>query len=105
MKTKAYKVIMSSGPPIQIDEDEVAKVIEGRRRGADVVVRQGVINPAHYVSIVEDKDRDHAARSERDAIEQHNKYCLPAERKKWEGMQSLRDIFADTLKQIKGLTK
>ena len=56
-RTKAYKVIMSSGPPIPIDEEEVAKVLQGRQEGVDVVLKRGAFNPSHYVSIVEDGDR------------------------------------------------
>lgn len=47
-----YKVIMSSGEPITIEKDEVAKVMQAASRRALVVCKQGVINPSHMVSIV-----------------------------------------------------
>lgn len=53
-----YKIIMSSGPFIPIDADEMRKVLDGATRKALVIVRQGLINPAHMISIVEDHERN-----------------------------------------------
>lgn len=56
-RTKAYKVVLSKGEPIQIDEEEVLKVIESANKGEIAVVKRGVINPSYMVSIEEDKER------------------------------------------------
>lgn len=56
-KPKAFVVRMSNKMDIQIDDDEVYKVIQGIAKGQPVRVRQGVINPSFYIAIVEDVDR------------------------------------------------
>ncbi len=56
-RTKAYIVQMSKGDPIQIDEEELQKVIEGANAGELIVVKQGVINPSYMVDIRPDKER------------------------------------------------
>ena len=100
MKTHAYKIVMSKGPEIPIDEDELEKILTAIRTGNPVVVRQGMFNPSFWVSMSEDKERVQTTQREREQIEQHNKYALPAERKEWTGMQSLRDIFAESFKRL-----
>lgn len=47
-----YKVIMSSGPAIELEADEVERVMVAANRRALVICRQGMVNPAHLVSIV-----------------------------------------------------
>lgn len=42
---------------IQIDEDEVGKVLRGIEVGSVVVVRQGIIHPSYFVAIVRDDAR------------------------------------------------
>lgn len=54
---RAYKVILSTKHEIKIDEDEVAKVLEGIKSGSIVRVRQGLFNPSYFVCIERDKDR------------------------------------------------
>lgn len=56
-RTKAYIVELSTGGKIQIDEDEVAKVVQGMQSGSVIVVRQGIINPSFVGGITPDKDR------------------------------------------------
>lgn len=57
VRTKAYKVIMSQGDPIKIDEEEVDKVINGCAQGNLIVVNQGMINPSYLISVVADGER------------------------------------------------
>lgn len=57
VRKKAYLVNVSKGDAIQIDEEEVQKVIQGVAQGQVVVVKTGIINPSYFVSIVEDKKR------------------------------------------------
>lgn len=57
VRTKAYKAIMSTGDPIQLEQEEIEKVLAGANQKALIVVKRGVINPAFLVSITDDKDR------------------------------------------------
>ena len=99
--TKAYKIILSNGGSLQIDEDEVEKVVAGIRTGRPVKVRQGMFNPSFWVCTVEDKDRMQYARTERIQLEQRNAILAPGEPKQeWSGLQSLQDIFKDKFKQL-----
>lgn len=52
-----YKIKLSSGDAIPIDEDEIQNVIAGLKSKQFVVVRQGMFNPAYFVSIVKDRKR------------------------------------------------
>lgn len=52
-----YKINLSSGRPIPIDEDEIPNVVAGLKSRQFVVVRQGMFNPAHFVSVVKDRER------------------------------------------------
>ena len=52
-----YKVYMSSGKPLAIDEDEVDKIMRGISTGQPVKVRQGIFNPSYFVSIGIDTER------------------------------------------------
>ena len=54
---KAYIITMSSGEPLRIDSDEIQNVITGIKNRQPVMVRQGIFNPAFYVSISIDKKR------------------------------------------------
>jgi len=56
-KPKAYLIVMSRGGDIQIDEEEVSKVLNAMRSGASAVLRRGIFNPSFYVSIKEDEHR------------------------------------------------
>ncbi len=46
------------GFDIPIEEDEVAKVIDGVQRGVVKILKQGVMNPTSFAGIIEDKNRD-----------------------------------------------
>lgn len=52
-----YLVELSNKTKIQIDPDELPKVVEGIKSGNPVVVRQGIFNPSFFVSIVHDEQR------------------------------------------------
>jgi len=54
---RPYKIIMSKGDPIQIDSDELNKVIRGLKEGGIVVTRAGIFNPSFYISIIKDTKR------------------------------------------------
>lgn len=56
-RSKAYIVELSTGGKINIDEDEVHKVVQGMQTGSVIVVRQGIINPSFVGGITPDKDR------------------------------------------------
>jgi len=67
---------MSKGNPIQIDGDEVEKVLRAISNGSVAKVRQGIINPSFFVNIVLDEDRTREfRRAVNDAIE-HNRRDL-----------------------------
>lgn len=70
----AYKIIMSRGNPIQIDADEMAKVISAMQNAQPCKVKQGIFNPSFYVEIVEDEERMKAWRDEISKARQHNKF-------------------------------
>lgn len=94
MKTEAYKVIMSRGPEIRIDQDELPKIMQSIETGMPVKVRQGIFNPSFWVSVVTDEERVGAARREMENIRKLN--ALSGEQKEWNGIQSLKDIFGET---------
>lgn len=52
------KIIMSRGPDIKIDHDEIPKILAAISTGGVVRCKQGTFNPSFYVSIVEDTERD-----------------------------------------------
>lgn len=90
MTNKAYKIIMSSGDPIQVDADELGNVLAGIQHGAIVACRRGIFNPSFYVSITEDRDRTQEFREELRLLhdEEH-------ERKRIVGPEKLKDLFKD----------
>lgn len=54
---KKFRVYMSSGNSIPIDEDEVDKVMLGINMGQPVKLRQGIMNPSFFISIGIDVER------------------------------------------------
>lgn len=94
---QAFMVIMSKGKPIQIDGDEVDRVLRAIQNGTVAKVRQGVINPSFFVNIVRDDDRTRAFneevnrvlesnRQDRDYNEGKNQRAIPT-------AKPLKDIF------------
>ncbi len=106
-KPKAYIVRMSAkGMDIQIDEDEVQRVLNGIITGSPIKVRRGIINPSFYVGIVEDHDRISSFIREINQIksenEQNEKYGFNGGTKKsLPEFKKLSDIF-DGLKLTAG---
>lgn len=47
---------MSAGDPIEIEDQEVVKVMTAVKQRSIVVCKNGVINPVHFVSIVPAED-------------------------------------------------
>ena len=101
-RTKAYKVIMSNGDPIQVEQEEIEKVLAGAQAKGLIVVKRGIINPAFIVSVVDDKDRLQAwhkqtnySAIEADGTRQGDKYLR-------EGLKPLDVIFEGTIaRQLK----
>lgn len=56
-RTKAYLVIMSNKDPVQIDEEELEKIVVASTKGGLVVCKRGVVNPSYVVDIQLDKER------------------------------------------------
>lgn len=54
---KAYLIELSNKRTIQVDSDELPKVIEAIKTGSPAIVRQGIFNPSFFVSIVQDEQR------------------------------------------------
>lgn len=84
-KVKAYKVVLSTRHEIKIDEDEVAKVVEGIKSGHIVRVRQGIFNPSYFVCIERDGER----------IERFLEDTKYDDRKRRGGILPLADILED----------
>lgn len=84
-KVMAYKVVMSRGDDVQIDQDEIDNVVLAIQKGTPVRVRRGIFNPSFYVSIVKDEKRVV------DFMED-TKYD---DRRRARGLEPLKDIFAD----------
>lgn len=85
-RTKAYKIQLSRGADIQVDQEEVEKVINGMTSGALIALKQGIVNPSYIVAVVEDGERVKMWMED-------TKYDSD-ERK--EGMQSIGNIFENS---------
>lgn len=89
-RTKAFKVIMSRGDAIQIDEEELDAVVEGMNTGKVIIVKRGVINPSYLVTIEQDKDRIQAW------TEQFKYGHGQGDKIRARGLESLDNIFGQT---------
>ncbi len=56
-KTPCYLIISSGGFQLQIDADELPKVIQGIKSGSPAMVRMGIFNPSFFIGIKLDKKR------------------------------------------------
>jgi hypothetical protein len=54
LKNKKYIVNMSKGK-VQIDEDEVQKLLKSLESGSVAIFRQGMVNPSFFVSVEPDE--------------------------------------------------
>lgn len=91
VRTKAFRVTMSKGDPIKIDEDEIDGVVEGMNNGSVIIVKRGIINPSYLVSIDPDGER----------IQEWNRDCQRSyggqgELARKNGIKSLDSIFGKT---------
>lgn len=55
MKNTKY-IVKTSKSNIPIDEDEIEKVVIGLNQGQIVVLRQGILNPSYFDTIVQDSE-------------------------------------------------
>lgn len=53
----AFIINLSRGEKIQIDEDELPKLVSGIKNGQVVIFRQGIVNPSFIISIIRDTNR------------------------------------------------
>lgn len=91
-----FLVEMSTKKNIQIDEDEIKKVIQGIKKGNPIIVRQGIINPSFFVDITEDKGRINEYEKNVIRIKRENKqveYMKIGNMRPIPKMQPLKDIF------------
>lgn len=83
-RVQGYICCLSNGVKIQIDEDEVPKLVEGINKGSVVVVRQGIINPSYFVALEKDRERvraflDDTKYNDERTIAKRNAGMLPLE--------------------------
>ena len=57
---KAYKIVMMNKQEIQIDADEVPKVIKAISTASPAILKQGIFNPSSYSHIIQDDSRARA---------------------------------------------
>lgn len=87
---KGFLAIMSNGPDIAIDEDEVEMVLRSAAKGEFYKARQGVVNPSFLVSVVEDVKR----RKDFEWDKHHEPEVIRR------GMDTLENIFLKKEKQL-----
>lgn len=97
MKKYCFKVVMSSGADIPIDEEERAKVIAAIESDSVCVLKQGVINPRHFVSLVRDYDREQGWDY---TLDKKSGKTIPAPKREL----PMRDGFADMRESLPKLT-
>lgn len=85
-RTKAYLVNLSKGEPVQIDEEELAKVVQALQAGSIAILKQGIINPSYVISITPDTQRI------REWLEDVNKYNDEEKRKN--GIAPLKELIS-----------
>lgn len=86
---EAYLLILSTGPAIPFDPEELEKVRAAIRGGKIATLKRGMFNPSFFVSVVQDEKRY-------TRFLEDTKY--PDERsrqKRLAGMRPLSDLFAD----------
>lgn len=72
---KIYKIVLSSGDPISIYEEEITSIVESIHRGDKIVItKRGIFNPSFYVEIVLDRK---AMEDMREDEKYQRKYSLP----------------------------
>lgn len=56
-KTPCYLITSSGGFQLQIDADEIPKVLQGIKSGSPAIVRRGIFNPSFFIGIKLDEKR------------------------------------------------
>lgn len=96
---KGYVITLSRGEKIQLDSDEMAKVINAIQTGSACKLRQGLFNPSFYISIAEDSERMKSFRDEVRSVKRNNhqdkEYGDGKFQRKIPEFKPLKDIFAD----------
>lgn len=95
-RTKAFKVVMSKGDPIKIDEEEIDGVLEGLNKGSVIIVKRGIINPSYLVSIEQDKDRMEAFNRDCQATFREEDGETQGDKAYKRGIKPLDSIFGQT---------
>jgi hypothetical protein len=54
---KYFLIVMSRGPDIPIDSEELPKVIQALQTKQPAIMKRGMFNPSFWISTVEDIDR------------------------------------------------
>jgi len=93
MKNYAYIITMSSGSPLQIDKDELGKVLQAIDTRTACMLRSGIFNPSFYVSVTRDEARMAVFREDM-------KYLADREEQMKQGPALLKDIFGEEIKQL-----
>jgi hypothetical protein len=103
-QSRGYYIVLSTKDTIKIDSDEIRRVIEGIKTGSIVKIRQGIINPSFFVSIVDDHKRNNEFASEVKNILNHNRFQLEygsgEHIKMLPEYRPLKDIFEASLQKI-----
>ena len=101
---KGFVITMSRGEKIQLDSDEMAKVIHAMQTGSACKLRQGLFNPSFYISIAEDTKRMKDFRSDLNSALTSNKrdkeYNGGKFQKEIPVFKPLKDVFADVPMQL-----
>lgn len=105
MKLRAYLVQRSRGDDIQIECEELAKVVKAWESGKIAIVKQGIVNPSYVTGITEDWRR---IKNWNVAHKNHkmlgNKKAVKAMEKR--GLLPLDDVFGgEVTKLITGKSK
>lgn len=98
-RTKAYKVVLSTGDPVQIEQEEIQKLIDNAHVKGVIVFKRGIVNPSFIVSVVEDKDRMEAWVRECKANAEISDGYTQGDRARERGVKALDSIFEGSLRE------
>lgn len=97
-RTKAYRVFLSTGGSIRIDEEEIEKVFNGMAEGAIIMVKQGLINPSYVTGVSLDDERMQEWRREcqYNAPSETDPELTQGQVAKQRGVKPLKDIYGNS---------
>ena len=98
--TKAYKIILSSGGEIRIDQDELNSAMVAVNTGSMGKMRQGIFNPSFLVAIILDEERVSGLERAISEAEGHKRLFPDKEVPIPKGLKSLENIF-NNIKKLK----